>query len=83
MNLKQKFRTGFEEKTVVNNLSLDFYENQITGFLGHNGAGKTTVTFILCGLYSPDGGTAHILGYDIRTHMSKIRTSIGFCPQIK
>ncbi|CAF0704109.1 unnamed protein product [Brachionus calyciflorus] len=80
-NLTKIFRTGFEEKKVVDNLNLNFYENQITGFLGHNGAGKTTVTFILCGLYSPDSGTAKILGHDIRTHMSKIRTSIGFCPQ--
>nr|UOU03317.1 ATP-binding cassette subfamily A3-like 4 [Brachionus rubens] len=80
-NLTKVFRTGFEDKKAVDNMSLNFYENQITGFLGHNGAGKTTVTFILCGLYSPDKGTAKILGHDIRTHMEKIRTSIGFCPQ--
>nr|QUF59432.1 ATP-binding cassette transporter Abca3-like4 [Brachionus angularis] len=80
-NLTKVFRTGFEDKIAVDNLSLNFYENQITGFLGHNGAGKTTVTFILCGLYSPDSGTVNIFGYDIRTDMYKIRTSIGFCPQ--
>lgn len=75
--MTKKFSNGFDHKTVVNNVTLDFYENQITGFLGiidfllyyiiyfksrlvnmrvyfysilgHNGAGKTTVTFILCG----------------------------------
>jgi ATP-binding cassette subfamily A (ABC1) protein 3 len=36
---------------------------------------------MLCGLYSPSSGTAKILGHDIRTHMDKIRSSIGFCPQ--
>jgi ABC-type multidrug transport system ATPase subunit len=36
---------------------------------------------MLCGIYQPSGGTAYILGNDIRTGMEKIRTSIGFCPQ--
>jgi ABC-type multidrug transport system ATPase subunit len=44
------FKIGFKNKTVVNDLSLDIYENQITGLLGHNGAGKTTTTFMLCGI---------------------------------
>ncbi len=71
----------FDDNKVVDSLSLNFYENQITGFLGHNGAGKTTVTFMLCGLYSPNAGTAYILDHDIRTNLDKIRSSIGFCPQ--
>ncbi len=79
--LSKAFRNGFEMKNVVEDLHLDFYPDQITGFLGHNGAGKTTVTFILCGMYEPSGGTAYILGQDIRTSMDSIRTSIGFCPQ--
>ena len=37
---KQKFKIGLKEKTVVDKMSLNFYENQITGLLGHNGAGK-------------------------------------------
>ena len=60
---------------------MNFYENQITGFLGHNGAGKTTVTFMLCGLYSPNEGTAYILDQDIRTQIDNIRSSLGFCHQ--
>ena len=42
----KKFNVGFfgqEEKTVVDNMSLNFYENQITGLLGHNGAGKVSL----------------------------------------
>lgn len=80
-NLTKTFRVGFENKVAVNKLSLNFYENQITGFLGHNGAGKTTVTFMLCGLYSPTSGTAEILDEDIRVSLNRVRTQIGFCPQ--
>ncbi len=39
LNLKN-FRDGLKKKVVVKNLSINLYENQITGFLGHNGAGK-------------------------------------------
>ncbi len=81
VGLSKAFRNGFEMKTVVDNLHLDFYQDQITGFLVHNGAGKTTVTFILCGMYEPTSGTAFMLSQDIRTSMDNIRTSIGFCPQ--
>ena len=62
-------------------MCVNFYENQITGLLGHNGAGKTTTTFMLCGMYAPDGGNAYILGNDIKYQMDSIRTSMGFCPQ--
>ncbi|KAM9369070.1 LOW QUALITY PROTEIN: phospholipid-transporting ATPase ABCA7 [Phaethornis superciliosus] len=65
----------------VNRLSLDFYEGQITSFLGHNGAGKTTTMSILTGLLPPTSGTAYILGRDIRSEMESIRKTIGVCPQ--
>uniref|UniRef100_A0A8D2MPJ1 ABC transporter domain-containing protein n=1 Tax=Zonotrichia albicollis TaxID=44394 RepID=A0A8D2MPJ1_ZONAL len=65
----------------VNGLSLDFYEGQITSFLGHNGAGKTTTMSILTGLLPPTSGTAYILGWDIRSDIDSIRKSMGMCPQ--
>ncbi|NXT18829.1 ABCA1 protein, partial [Syrrhaptes paradoxus] len=65
----------------VNGLSLDFYEGQITSFLGHNGAGKTTTMSILTGLLPPTSGTAYVLGWDIRTDIDSIRRSLGTCPQ--
>lgn len=80
-NMSKIFRSAFERKTAVDNLSLSFYEDQITGFLGHNGAGKTTVIFMLSGMYEPSSGTAYILDQDITTSMDSIRASIGFCPQ--
>ncbi|KAF5880153.1 retinal-specific ATP-binding cassette transporter-like isoform X2, partial [Clarias magur] len=68
-------------RPAVNGLSLNFYEGQITSFLGHNGAGKTTTLSILTGLFPPTSGTALISGKDIRSDMDVIRRSLGACPQ--
>ncbi|XP_047446367.1 retinal-specific phospholipid-transporting ATPase ABCA4-like isoform X2 [Mugil cephalus] len=68
-------------RPAVNGLSINFYEGQITSFLGHNGAGKTTTMSILTGLYPPTSGTAYINGRDIRTDIDIIRSSMGMCPQ--
>ncbi|XP_038573464.1 retinal-specific phospholipid-transporting ATPase ABCA4-like [Micropterus salmoides] len=68
-------------RPAVNCLNINFYESQITSFLGHNGAGKTTTMSILTGLYPPTSGTAYINGRDIRTDMDIIRSSMGMCPQ--
>ncbi|XP_064590356.1 phospholipid-transporting ATPase ABCA7 isoform X4 [Zonotrichia leucophrys gambelii] len=72
---------GSSGRAAVNGLSLDFYEGQITSFLGHNGAGKTTTMSILTGLLPPTSGTAYILGWDIRSDIDSIRKSMGMCPQ--
>ncbi|GLH04986.1 Multidrug resistance protein homolog 65 [Gryllus bimaculatus] len=77
-NLTKVFPGG---RLVVDRLSLTFYEGHITAFLGHNGAGKTTVISMLTGLLSPTSGTAFIRGLDIRHHMPDIRRSLGVCPQ--
>ncbi|KAM3603993.1 uncharacterized protein V6R79_004994 [Siganus canaliculatus] len=68
-------------RPAVNCLNINFYEGQITSFLGHNGAGKTTTMSILTGLYPPTSGTAYINGRNILTDMDKIRSSMGMCPQ--
>lgn len=65
----------------VDNMNMNFYENQITSFLGHNGAGKTTTMSIMCGLFKPTQGTVYINNRDIRTHLNLVRTELGFCPQ--
>lgn len=77
-NLTKKFTS---DKAAVDNLSLNLYENQITTFLGQNGAGKTTAISMLTGMIKPTSGTAIINGYDIRSNMDSARSSIGFCPQ--
>uniref|UniRef100_A0A4W6FEQ1 ATP binding cassette subfamily A member 4 n=1 Tax=Lates calcarifer TaxID=8187 RepID=A0A4W6FEQ1_LATCA len=68
-------------RPAVNCLNINFYEGQITSFLGHNGAGKTTTMSILTGLFPPTSGTAYINGRDIRTDMEIVRSSMGMCPQ--
>uniref|UniRef100_A0A8C0FT42 P-type phospholipid transporter n=1 Tax=Bubo bubo TaxID=30461 RepID=A0A8C0FT42_BUBBB len=78
-NLVKVYRDG--KKVAVDGLTLNFYEGQITSFLGHNGAGKTTTMSILTGLFPPTSGTAFILGKDIRSELSAIRQNLGVCPQ--
>ncbi|XP_074850709.1 phospholipid-transporting ATPase ABCA1 isoform X1 [Carettochelys insculpta] len=78
-NLVKIYRDG--KKVAVDGLTLNFYEGQITSFLGHNGAGKTTTMSILTGLFPPTSGTAFILGKDIRSELSTIRQNLGVCPQ--
>ncbi|XP_069013979.1 retinal-specific phospholipid-transporting ATPase ABCA4-like [Embiotoca jacksoni] len=68
-------------RPAVNCLNINFYEGQITSFLGHNGAGKTTTMSILTGLFPPTSGTAYVNGRDIRTDINIIRSSMGMCPQ--
>ncbi|XP_056379090.1 retinal-specific phospholipid-transporting ATPase ABCA4 isoform X1 [Hyla sarda] len=68
-------------KAAVDRMNLTFYEGQITAFLGHNGAGKTTVLSIITGLFPPTSGTVWVRGRDIQTHMDSIRQSLGMCPQ--
>ncbi|XP_033494779.1 retinal-specific phospholipid-transporting ATPase ABCA4a isoform X1 [Epinephelus lanceolatus] len=72
---------GSSATPAVDGLSINFYESQITAFLGHNGAGKTTTMSILTGMFPPSSGTATIYGKDIRTDMDAIRVSLGMCPQ--
>ncbi|XP_076880509.1 ATP-binding cassette, sub-family A (ABC1), member 7 [Brachyhypopomus gauderio] len=78
-NLVKLYKKG--AKLAVNHLSLNFYEGQITSFLGHNGAGKTTTMSILTGLFPPTAGTVYVKGMDIRTDMDVIRRALGVCPQ--
>ncbi|XP_055884282.1 phospholipid-transporting ATPase ABCA1-like isoform X3 [Biomphalaria glabrata] len=78
-NLRKIYKKG--DKVAVDGLTLNFYEGQITSFLGHNGAGKTTTMSILTGLFPPTSGTAYIYGRDILTDMDEIRHGLGMCPQ--
>nr|XP_054607334.1 retinal-specific phospholipid-transporting ATPase ABCA4 [Nothobranchius furzeri] len=72
---------GSSSTPAVDNLTINFYESQITAFLGHNGAGKTTTMSILTGMFPPTSGTATIYDKDIRTDMDSVRMSLGMCPQ--
>jgi len=80
-HLCKVFHTPSGEKVAIKDLSLDMYEGEILALLGHNGAGKTTLLSTLSGQTSISGGDALIRGFSIRTGMSQIRRSLGFCPQ--
>ena len=62
-NLTKKFGNF----TAVDNISFDVRRGEIFGFLGANGAGKTTAMRILCGLSRPTSGTGTVAGFDIRS----------------
>ncbi|EMP41143.1 ATP-binding cassette sub-family A member 12 [Chelonia mydas] len=71
----------YGSKAAVENLSLNFYEENITSLLGHNGAGKTTTISILTGLFPASSGTIFVYGKDIRTDQDLIRKNMGVCMQ--
>ena len=74
-NLTKKYN---DSKLAVDNLSINFFENQITSFLGHNGAGKTTTMSMLTGLIPATSGHALIYGKDICTDINLIRSNLGW-----
>lgn len=63
------------------NLTFDVAKGEIFGFLGANGAGKTTAMKILCGLSHPSSGKVTVAGYDIYSQTEKIKRSIGYMSQ--
>ncbi|OPY28746.1 MAG: putative branched-chain amino acid transport ATP-binding protein LivG [Methanocella sp. PtaU1.Bin125] len=65
----------------VNSLDLNVEEGVIYGFLGPNGAGKSTTINMLMGFVKPHGGTAKVLGHDIRTGHYEIRKLVGYLPE--
>ncbi|CAO1393715.1 unnamed protein product [Diamesa tonsa] len=68
-------------KSVVSELSLKMFQDQITVLLGANGAGKSTIISMLTGLIAPTSGTAFIDGNDICTDTDNARKSMGICSQ--
>ena len=65
----------------VDDISFSVKRGEIFGFLGANGAGKTTAMHMLTGLNQPTSGTGHVAGYDIRTEHEKIKKHIGYMSQ--
>ncbi|MDR0207438.1 MAG: ABC transporter ATP-binding protein [Bacteroidales bacterium] len=76
-NLTKKFGTF----TAVNNISFSVEKGEIFGFLGANGAGKTTAMKMLCGLLLPTSGKAKIAGFDLTTQSKLIKKNIGYMSQ--
>lgn len=71
----------FGEFTAVDNISFDVCRGEIFGFLGANGAGKTTAMRMLCGLSYPTSGSGTVAGYDIMSEGELIKRHIGYMSQ--
>ena len=71
----------FGDFTAVDHISFDVAKGEIIGFLGANGAGKTTAMRILCGLSLPTSGEGTVAGFDIRTRQEEIKKHIGYMSQ--
>jgi ABC-2 type transport system ATP-binding protein len=71
----------FGEFTAVDHIDLSVDYGEIFGFLGANGAGKTTAIRMLCGLLLPTEGSGTVSGHDIMTEPERIKLSIGYMSQ--
>lgn len=71
----------FGSFTAVDSISFKVYKGEVFGFLGANGAGKTTAMRILCGLLSPSSGSATVCGYDVYRQSEQIKMNIGYMSQ--
>lgn len=71
----------FGDFTAVDHIGFEVAKGEIFGFLGANGAGKTTAMRILCGLSRPTSGTGTVAGFDINTQSEEIKRSIGYMSQ--
>jgi len=71
----------FGDFVANDNLTFDVYKGEIFGFLGANGAGKTTAIRILCGLSKPTFGAISVGGFDIYNETEKIKQNIGYMSQ--
>ena len=77
VNLTKKFG----HFTAVDNISFEVERGEIFGFLGANGAGKTTAMRMLCGLSIPTSGKGLVAGYDIENQTELVKKSIGYMSQ--
>lgn len=76
-NLTKKFG----DFTAVDHISFKVKKGEIFGFLGANGAGKTTAIRMLCGLHRPSSGSGTVAGFDIFTQQEDIKRHIGYMSQ--
>ena len=75
------FTKKFGSFTAVDNISFNVEKGEIFGFLGANGAGKTTAMKMLTGLLMPTSGEAHVAGFDVWKQANQIKKNIGYMSQ--
>jgi ABC-2 type transport system ATP-binding protein len=76
-----KLTKKFGDFIAANELTFEVYKGEIFGFLGANGAGKTTAMKMLIGISKPSSGNANIAGFDVYKDTENIKKSIGYMSQ--
>jgi ABC-2 type transport system ATP-binding protein len=76
-----KLTKKFGSFVAASELTFEGGKGEIFGFLGANGAGKTTAMRMLCGLLTPSSGKATVAGFDVYTQPNKIKQNIGYMSQ--
>ncbi|APQ16097.1 ABC transporter ATP-binding protein [Maribacter hydrothermalis] len=71
----------FGDFFAVNNISFHVAKGEVFGFLGANGAGKTTAMKMLIGISKPTSGEAMVAGFDVKTHPEEVKKNIGYMSQ--
>jgi ABC-2 type transport system ATP-binding protein len=77
----EKLTKKFGGFTAVDAISFEVNKGEIFGFLGANGAGKTTAMRMLCGLATPTSGKGRVVGFDVYKQPDKIKKNIGYMSQ--
>ena len=77
----KRFHAGGREVTALDRLSARVEMGRITGLVGPDGAGKTTLMRLVTGLLGPDEGAITVLGMDSRAEAPAIQASVGYMPQ--
>ena len=79
--LTENLTKRFGNFTAVDHISFEVHRGEIFGFLGANGAGKTTAMRMLCGLSRPSEGRGSVAGFDIARQPEQIKRNIGYMSQ--
>ncbi|WP_202709602.1 ABC transporter ATP-binding protein [Sporosalibacterium faouarense] len=80
IELKELYKK-YGSHIVLNGISLDVKKGSVFGFLGHNGAGKSTTMNILTGLINYDSGIVRINGKDMKSNKNEIMKNVGYLPE--
>lgn len=80
-HLTKSYRKGHDQLEVLKGIDLEINAGEVIGYLGSNGAGKSTTVKILCGILTDFGGEVNILGMDVRKDPLGIKRRIGYIPE--
>ncbi|MEK7263622.1 MAG: ABC transporter ATP-binding protein [Bacteroidota bacterium] len=77
----QNVTKKFSERIAVNNVSLSISKGEMFALVGPDGAGKSTIIRMLCGIMKPDAGTVSVLGFDVQKQSDEVKKRIGYLSQ--